>query len=362
MNSNANPPPPPRREPVAPYLVLAAFVVLLLSPSVIAAATLAAAGIGTAIVRRARAGAATTSRAGAPRRARAPGRDRLADPDSALDPASPAPLGTTDDGRLVHLSDHQLSAHTLILGASGSGKSTTLLKIATDQVRRGHGIVAIDMKGAPDFAAELEAAAKRAGRPFRLWTLDGPGHWNPLANGNPAELKDRLISAERWTEPHYQRAAERYVQTVLQIWQQARPDRTPTLRDIVDLMDHRRLVVMLRDLPSPALGSGAGLPGITRPRSAQRGARAGDAARDHRGLAHGRLPRAGPVGHDRPPVGFARSRGGALQSQFEPLRAARRAGGRARDPGSDRRHGQPPRGGPDRSHGRHRPAQYSSPR
>ena len=126
-----------------------------------------------------------------------------------------------------------------------------MLKIATDQVRRGHGIVAIDMKGAPDFAADLEAAAKRAGRPFRLWTLDGPGHWNPLANGNPAELKDRLISAERWTEPHYQRAAERYVQTVLQIWQQARPDRTPTLRDIVDLMDHRRLVVMLRDLPSP---------------------------------------------------------------------------------------------------------------
>jgi hypothetical protein len=139
----------------------------------------------------------------------------------------------------------------LILGASGSGKSTTMLRILSDQVRRGHGVIAIDMKGAPDFARDLEAAAMRGGRPFRLWTLDGPGHWNPLANGNPTELKDRLISAERWTEPHYQRAAERYVQMALTVWQQARPDRTPTLRDVVELMDHRRLVAMLRDVPRP---------------------------------------------------------------------------------------------------------------
>ena len=43
----------------------------------------------------------------------------------------------------------------------------------------------------------------------------GPSHWNPLAYGNPTELKDKLVATERFTEPHYQRAAERYVQTAL---------------------------------------------------------------------------------------------------------------------------------------------------
>jgi hypothetical protein len=170
---------------------------------------------------------------------------------AVLGDATAAPLGTDDAGRLVHLTDQQLSAHALVLGASGAGKTTTLLRILTDQVRRHRAVVAIDMKGSPAFARELAVAAAGAGRPFRLWTLDGPGHWNPLAHGNPTELKDRLISAERWTEPHYQRAAERYVQTVLQVWQHARPDRPPTLREVVGLMDHHRLVAVLREVPGP---------------------------------------------------------------------------------------------------------------
>ena len=126
-------------------------------------------------------------------------------------------LGVDKRGRLVRLGDDELSAHGLILGASGAGKSTTLLTILTDQVRRGRPVVAIDMKGSPAFARVLAEAAAAAGRPFKVWTLDGGAHWNPLAHGNATELKDKLIATERFTEPHYQRAAERYIQTVLQV-------------------------------------------------------------------------------------------------------------------------------------------------
>ena len=113
------------------------------------------------------------------------------------------------------LSDQQLSAHGLILGASGAGKSTTLLRILTDHVARNRPVIAIDMKGSPSFAGELERAAAAAGRPFALWSIDGPTHWNPLSHGNPTELKDRLIATERFSEPHYKRAAERYAQMAL---------------------------------------------------------------------------------------------------------------------------------------------------
>jgi conjugal transfer pilus assembly protein TraD len=167
-------------------------------------------------------------------------------------------LGTDSRGRIVRLSDNELSAHGLILGASGAGKTTTLVTILTDQIRRGRPVVAIDMKGSPSFARDLADAAAAAGRSLKVFTLDGGAHWNPLAHGNATELKDKLMSTERFTEPHYMRAAERYVQTVLQVLAHAdtvptRPyhDRPATLAAVVELMDHRRLAIALRDLDRP---------------------------------------------------------------------------------------------------------------
>lgn len=154
-------------------------------------------------------------------------------------------LGVRPGGEVVRVSDDQLSAHGLILGASGAGKSTTLLTVLTDRIARGLPVVAVDLKGSPAFARELQAAAAAAGRPFALWTPDGPSRWNPLAHGNPTELKDKLIGSERFTEPHYQRAAERYVQTVLQVLERAHPGRPPDLAEVVALMDPRRLPAML---------------------------------------------------------------------------------------------------------------------
>jgi type IV secretory pathway TraG/TraD family ATPase VirD4 len=160
-------------------------------------------------------------------------------------------LGTDPGGARVVLTDRQLSAHALILGATGAGKSTTLLTVLAEHVRCGRPVVAVDMKGSPAFARTLADAAASAGRPFRLWTPDGPGRWNPLAHGNPTELKDKLIASERFTEPHYQRAAERYVQTVLQVLGQVHPREPPTLEEVAGLMDPRKLPVLLRHTPPP---------------------------------------------------------------------------------------------------------------
>ena len=158
-------------------------------------------------------------------------------------------LGTDRRGRQVRVGEHELSAHGLILGASGTGKTTTLLSIMGQLIARGRPVVVIDMKGSPSFAHSVSAAAAAAGRPFRLWTPDGPEHWNPLQHGNATELKDKVMATERFTEPHYQRAAERYVQTVLQVIQAQSP-RSPTLAGVVELMDPHRLRGALRGLPT----------------------------------------------------------------------------------------------------------------
>jgi conjugal transfer pilus assembly protein TraD len=213
------------------YWLAAAFIALLLVP-----APLASGAVLTA-----------TTILVAARAARSAARRRRA----SAAPGNAIALGTDGAGRQVVLSDAELSAHGLILGASGAGKTTTLLRILTDEIRRARPVVAIDMKGSPAFARELRHAAAATGRPFQCWSIDGPAHWNPLAHGNATELKDKLIATERFTEPHYQRAAERYVQTVLQVLGATRPDEPPTLADVVDLMDPRRLPRMLRTLDRP---------------------------------------------------------------------------------------------------------------
>ncbi len=164
-------------------------------------------------------------------------------------PSGAVALGTDLGGGSVVLTEQQLSAHALILGATGAGKSTTLLAVLAEHVRGGRPVVAVDMKGSPAFARTLADAAASAGRHFRLWTPDGPGSWNPLAHGNPTELKDKLIASERFTEPHYQRAAERYVQTVLQVLEHAHPQTPATLDEVAGLMDPRKISGLLRHAP-----------------------------------------------------------------------------------------------------------------
>src|SRR5579863_254574 len=155
-------------------------------------------------------------------------------------------IGRDDSGHVVEVPERTLAAHGLILGATGAGKSTTLLALLGDQIKRGHPVVAIDLKGSPAFADDLRAAAEAAGRPFIQWTPDGPSHWNPLAAGNATELKDKLLGTERFTEPHYRRAAERYLQLAIQVAQEAAPGRPLTLSGVVELMTPERLAAASR--------------------------------------------------------------------------------------------------------------------
>jgi conjugal transfer pilus assembly protein TraD len=217
------------------YLSLALWAAVLMAPSVAVGAGLLAAGVVARLT------PVVWRRAAAARHRR---RDA-----AAAGAGDQVVLGRDGHGRAVALGDPQLAAHSLIVGASGAGKSTTLLTLLDAQIRRGQAVIAIDMKGSPGFAAELRASAEAAGRGFRIWTPDGPGHWNPLAHGNATSLKDKLISSERFTEPHYQRAAERYVQTVLGVLQAARPDRPAQLHEVVALMEPLRLSALLRGVP-----------------------------------------------------------------------------------------------------------------
>jgi hypothetical protein len=111
----------------------------------------------------------------------------------------------------IPLGGRRGASHTLVVGATGSGKTVTQTAIAVRAVEHGMGCVFVDPKGDAFLRDHLRAVAARAGRRFVEWGPDGPAVYNPFARGSETEIADRALSGERYTEPHYLRQAQRYL-------------------------------------------------------------------------------------------------------------------------------------------------------
>ncbi|MGA2758290.1 MAG: DUF87 domain-containing protein, partial [Solirubrobacteraceae bacterium] len=94
-------------------------------------------------------------------------------------------------------------SHTLIVGATGSGKTVTEALIVGRAIEQGLGAVIVDPKGDALLREHARAAAQRAGRAFLEWTPSGPSTYNPYAHGSAGEIADKALAGERYTEPHY---------------------------------------------------------------------------------------------------------------------------------------------------------------
>ena len=138
-------------------------------------------------------------------------------------------------------------SHTLIVGATGSGKTVTQALIVGLAVARGLGAVIIDPKGDPLLRECTREAALSAGREFREWTPEGPSSYNPYAHGSSGEIADKALAGERFTEPHYLRQAQRYLAHAVRAL--TATGEQPTPARLLDLMDPRRLEVAARAIP-----------------------------------------------------------------------------------------------------------------
>lgn len=153
-------------------------------------------------------------------------------------------------------------SHTLVVGATGSGKTVSEAWITGRLIEAGHGAVVIDPKGDPMLRQELEAAAARRGASLLEWTPEGPLAYNPYAHGSDTEIADKALAGEQFTEPHYLRQAQRYLGHTVRVMHAAGILVTP-----VSLMAHMNpgeLDVAARGLPeSQALEAQAYLDSLT---------------------------------------------------------------------------------------------------
>ncbi|HEY3970891.1 MAG TPA: helicase HerA-like domain-containing protein [Solirubrobacteraceae bacterium] len=159
------------------------------------------------------------------------------------------PVGRAESGESVSipLGSHSGGKHTLIVGATGSGKTVTETWLATRAIEAGLGAVVIDPKGDARMRKQLAEVAARVGREFIEWTPNGPSVYNPFGHGGASEIADKALAGERFTEPHYQRQAQRYLGYAVRALRAA--GTTVSLAALVKQLDPAQLEVLARTLP-----------------------------------------------------------------------------------------------------------------
>jgi conjugal transfer pilus assembly protein TraD len=156
-------------------------------------------------------------------------------------------LGENQQGMPVSIPvGHESGKHTLVLGATGAGKTVSEAWVACRLIEDGHGAVVIDPKGDRMLCEELRRSATGRGAAFLQWTPEGPLAYNPYANGSETEIADKALSGETFTEPHYLRQAQRYLGHAVRAMQAANIDVTPV--SLMACLDPRELEVFTRSL------------------------------------------------------------------------------------------------------------------
>lgn len=89
----------------------------------------------------------------------------------------------------------ELDQHAFIPGATGTGKTTTLVRLAAEAVRNGFGVVIIDCKGA-GLKESARRLARQAHLPFHLVDPDDPDSlgYDPCT-GDGTDVSNRLVGS-----------------------------------------------------------------------------------------------------------------------------------------------------------------------
>jgi type IV secretory pathway TraG/TraD family ATPase VirD4 len=160
-------------------------------------------------------------------------------------------IGVDEHGRgaTIPIGGQSGGSHVLITGATGSGKTVTQAAITTRAIAGGMGAIVIDPKGDRGMREALERSCADHERDFIAWSPQGPSIYNPYSRGSDTEIADKALASERFTEPHYQRQAQRYLGHVVRALRAA--GKTTSLRAIVDHLDPGALELLVRTLAQP---------------------------------------------------------------------------------------------------------------
>lgn len=133
----------------------------------------------------------------------------------------------SSSNKKVFVSDIELNQHALVIGTTGSGKTTTLMNIVDSCCQRNLPLIYVDGKGSIKLALRIQEICKKYKRSLKVFSLD-PGElvpnltcYNPLAYGNFTEWKNKIVTlaqdAEGKGQEHYSLQEQSYISLVCEV-------------------------------------------------------------------------------------------------------------------------------------------------
>lgn len=142
-------------------------------------------------------------------------------------------LGVEEELKVpIYLPDSVRRRHVHIIGATGSGKTeSVILNFLRQDTLRGFGAIILDAKGDLSFLDELNCWIPK--ERLRVFDLSDQKSlkYNPLANGSPLESAQRLFASMQWSEEYYKSKALSTLQATFE-YHFKRYEKNPTLLEI----------------------------------------------------------------------------------------------------------------------------------
>ena len=143
----------------------------------------------------------------------------------------------------LYFPDSIRSRHIHILGATGSGKTESIvLNFLRQDVLRGKGAIVLDAKGDASFSWALkEWVPEEKLRVFDLGSADSLSY-DPLEVGTPHEAAQRLFSSLTWSEEYYKSKAFSALQKIFESHFE-KNNKNPKLTDLLDYLENSDLFI-----------------------------------------------------------------------------------------------------------------------
>ncbi len=121
-------------------------------------------------------------------------------------------LGNTFQGYPFDLTERNLAYHVEMVAPSGAGKTNVIKNLIADRIKKGHGVIFLDLKAEFDLTAWVYRVAKSVGREseFRILSLANREFsvpYNPIKFGDPSEILSQLMNAFTWDNSYYRDTA-----------------------------------------------------------------------------------------------------------------------------------------------------------
>lgn len=144
------------------------------------------------------------------------------------------------------------AGHTLVVGATGAGKTVTVRRILHEASLR-MGVVAVDGKGDADLERDLERLAAARGRRFLAWSPQLSTRYSPFSHGADSEIVDKALAAESWGDEYYLRLGQRFLGFAVRALRAA--GRRPTLAELATFVDPDSLELLAPAIEAASPGA-----------------------------------------------------------------------------------------------------------